>query len=61
MNKRQLIELIREINVTAELQFLQQFDEAALSEYLEHLEAARDKRLRFAGLSPAPERFRMVS
>ncbi len=61
MSKRQLIERIQELNVTAELQFLQQFDEEALEQYLERLEDARDKRLRFAGHTPLPARARMVS
>jgi len=52
MNKRQLIEAIRRYNNTAQPGFLDQFDEAALAQYLEHLEGARDKRLRFAGLPP---------
>ena len=62
MTKRQLIDLIRQYNVTAQPNFLDQFDEDALVQYLEHLEDARNKRLRFAGLPPvAPTKFRMVS
>jgi hypothetical protein len=47
MNKRQLIEDIRKHNITAEPRFLAQFDEDALRQYLEHLEEARIKRIRF--------------
>jgi hypothetical protein len=62
MSKRQLIDQIRQYNVTAQIHFLDQFDEEALEQYLEHLEDARNKRLRFEGLPPvAPSRFRMVS
>jgi hypothetical protein len=62
MSKRQLIDQIRQFNVTAQLHFLEQFDEEALKQYLDHLEDARNKRLRFEGLPPAaPSRLRMVS
>lgn len=62
MTKRQLIDLIRQFNVTAQPQFLEQFDEEALGQYLEHLEDARNKRLRFDGQPPmTPTRLRMVS
>lgn len=43
MNKRQLIEDIRVHNQTAAPQFLAQFDEDALKDYLSHLEAAKKK------------------
>lgn len=43
MNKRQLIEDIRHHNRTAAPQFLAQFDEEALKQYLSHLEAAKRK------------------
>ena len=48
MDKRQLIDDIRRYNVTAQPQFLAQFNEAALKQYLEHLEDAYRKRVRFA-------------
>ena len=48
MDKRQLIDDIRRYNVTARPQFLAEFDEAALRQYLEHLEDAHRKRVRFA-------------
>jgi hypothetical protein len=62
MSKGQLIDSIRQYNVTAQPQFLAQFDEEALKQYLEHLEGARQKHLRQAGLATAkPAKFRMVS
>jgi hypothetical protein len=62
MSKGQLIDSIRQYNVTAQPQFLAQFDEEALRQYLEHLEGARQKHLRSAGISAAKQpKFRMVS
>jgi hypothetical protein len=62
MSKRQLIEEIRRYNVTAQPQFLEQFDETALAQYLSHLEEAANKHLRYAGISPQKtEKFRLVS
>ena len=49
MNKRQLIDDIRRFNASAQPQFLAQFDDAALKQYLEHLQAAQEKRVRIAG------------
>lgn len=49
MSKRQLIEDIRRLNATARPQFLIQFDEVALRQYLQHLEDAQAKRVRIAG------------
>lgn len=43
MNKRQLIDDIRQYNTTAAPQFLAQFDESALQQYLSHLASARQK------------------
>ena len=48
MNKRQLIDDIRRYNTTAHPQFLAQFDEAALRQYLDHLEEAFQKHVRVA-------------
>jgi hypothetical protein len=45
MPKRQLIDAIREFNPTAQPQFLAQFEEADLQEYLEHLRSAQAKRI----------------
>ena len=62
MSKGQLIDSIRQYNATAQPKFLAQFDEEALKQYLEHLEGARQKHLRHAGLTAAkPSKFRMVS
>lgn len=62
MTKLQLIDDIRRFNITAQPQFLAQFDEAALKQYLEHLEGAVAKRRRYAGLPPhKPTQYRMVS
>ncbi len=62
MSKRQLIDEIRNFNFTAQPDFLAQFDEPALAEYLDHLRDARDKHLRIHGWArrPKPE-FRLVS
>ena len=49
MDKRQLIEEIREFNPTAQAQFLQQFDADALKQYLKHLKAAEEKRIHIHG------------
>ncbi|HET6251953.1 MAG TPA: hypothetical protein VFE47_29985 [Tepidisphaeraceae bacterium] len=62
MTKRQLIDEIRRYNVTAQMPFLEQFDEPALQQYLDHLMEAVNKRLRYAGLPlNKPGKFRMVS
>jgi hypothetical protein len=63
MNKRQLIDGIRQLNQTAQPDFLAQFDEDALAQYLSHLETAQEKRLKVAGWVksiPRPK-FRLVS
>jgi hypothetical protein len=49
MEKRQLIDDIRRYNTTAQPQFLAQFDEGALKQYLDHLEGAHRKRVHIAG------------
>lgn len=61
MNKRQLIDEIRLLNSTAQVQFLAQFDESALKHYLDHLQAAIDKRIRIAGWVKKKPRLRLVS
>lgn len=62
MTKRQLIDDIRKINATAQPQFLAQFDDAALKQYLEHLESAHRKHLRIGGWVRRPAaKMRMVS
>jgi hypothetical protein len=61
MTKRQLIDEIRTMNPTAQPQFLAQFDEPELGQYLDHLKAAQEKRLKIASwVRPAPK-FRLVS
>jgi hypothetical protein len=63
MNKRQLIDGIRQLNLTAQPDFLAQFDDEALQQYLRHLETAMQKRLKVAGWVksiPRPK-FRLVS
>ena len=49
MSKRQLIDDIRQYNTTAQPQFLAQFDDDALKQYLEHLQGAARKHVRIAG------------
>ena len=61
MNKRQLIDDIRKFNATAQPQFLAQFDETALKQYLSHLEGARKKHLRIHGWSRQGTNLRLVS
>jgi len=61
MNKRQLIEDIRKLNITAQPGFLAQFDEEALRQYLEHLEEAHKKRIRFHNPGRDDADLRMVS
>jgi hypothetical protein len=61
MTKRQLIDDIRRYNTTAQPQFLAQFDEAALKQYLEHLEQAQRKHARNLSIAPRAPRLRMVS
>ena len=61
MNKRQLIEDIRKYNITAQPGFLAQFDEGALQQYLEHLEEAHKKRVRFNSTPGRDADLRMVS
>jgi hypothetical protein len=62
MSKRQLIDDIRRYNSTAQTRFLAQFEESALQQYLEHLESARQKHIRFVSPAVFPgEKVRMVS
>jgi len=37
MNKSELIEAIRELNATASIEFLSQFNEQQLQQYIDHL------------------------
>ena len=43
MNKRQLIDEIRQFNTSVRPQFLAQFDEEALAQYLDSLQKAQQK------------------
>ena len=61
MNKRQLIDDIRRFNNTARPEFLAQFDEEALRQYLQHLEEARQKHLRKGAFMARNSNLRMVS
>jgi hypothetical protein len=56
MNKRQLIDEIRGRNPTAQEDFLEQFSEQDLREYLASLEAAQAKLLRAQADVPGPLR-----
>jgi hypothetical protein len=62
MNKRQLIDDIRRINVTVQPQFLAQFDDAALKQYLDHLQQAQRKHLQIGSWVRRPQpKLKMVS
>ena len=61
MNKRQLIDQIREMNPTATPMFLAQFDEAALQQYCDHLRGDREKRVQIASWVKKTPRLRLVS
>ncbi|MDP9172622.1 MAG: hypothetical protein M3O30_01990 [Planctomycetota bacterium] len=61
MSKRQLIDDIRRFNTTVPTQFLSQFDESALRQYLEHLEGAQKKHARIAGWVRKTPKLRLVS
>jgi len=62
MNKRQLIDDIRRHNTTAMPQFLAQFDESALKQYLDHLEDAQQKHTRIASwVRKSPIKLRLAS
>lgn len=61
MSKRQLIDQIRQINASAAPRFLMQFDDAALTQYLDHLKAAQQRRVRIAGWVRQQPKLRMVS
>ncbi|HEX8523118.1 MAG TPA: hypothetical protein VF669_12750 [Tepidisphaeraceae bacterium] len=61
MNKRQLIDNIRKINVSVRPEFLAQFDEPALAQYLDHLSEAQNKRLQMPAWVRKQPMLRMVS
>ena len=60
MSKRQLIDDIRRYNTTVEPQFLSQFDDEALRQYLEHLEDAFRKRIEIASWVRRKPKLKMV-
>jgi hypothetical protein len=61
MNKRQLIDGIREINTSVRPEFLAQFDEQALEQYLNHLEEARRKHVHTPAWVRQQPKLRLVS
>ena len=61
MSKRQLIDDIRKYNTTVSIEFLSQFDDSALQQYLEHLEGAKKRNTRIASWVRKTPRFRLVS
>jgi hypothetical protein len=61
MNKRQLIDDIRRYNQNVQPQFLAQFDDSALKQYLEHLEGARQKHMRIIHWTRRQPKLRLVS
>lgn len=62
MDKRQLIDAIRNLNEHAEAKFLQQFEESDLAQYLHRLEQASVRNVSLKHWSRAPKRgYRMVS
>lgn len=62
MTKRQLIDDIRQYNLSVQPQFLAQFDDDALRQYLEHLQSAARKHVRIAGWVKKPQaRLKLVS
>jgi hypothetical protein len=61
MSKRQLIEEIRRYNTSVQPEFLAQFDEQALKQYLENLEGAFRKRLQISSGDRRQPKLRMVS
>jgi hypothetical protein len=62
MSKRQLIDDIRQYNLSVQPQFLAQFDNSALEQYLEHLRDAARKHVRIAGWVKKPQaRVRVAS
>jgi hypothetical protein len=60
MEKRQLIEQIREHNKTATHDFLAQFDQTALEQYLQHLEDAKNKIRQISSWSRQRDKLKMV-
>ncbi|MGE5607826.1 MAG: hypothetical protein ACM359_01100 [Bacillota bacterium] len=61
MSKRQLIEAIRDLNPTAQLPFLSQFEEGELHAYLKRLQETIGERIRIGMPAVAQASVRMVS
>jgi len=61
MNKRQLIDEIRHFNTSVRPQFLSQFDEDALQQYLSSLQSARRKTIRVPVWIRQQPKLRMAS
>ena len=61
MNKRQLIDEIRQFNTSVRPQFLSQFDEEALGQYLISLQSAQRKHVRMPVWIRHQPKLRMVS
>jgi len=61
MTKRQLIDEIRRINTSAQVEFLAQFEDADLQQYLEHLEGALRRNVHIASWVRHRPKYRMVS
>lgn len=61
MEKRQIIDAIREHNPSTDERFLEQFDNRQLQQYLDHLDAARRKELLIAGWVKPRPKLRMAS
>ena len=61
MNKRQLIDEIRQFNTSVRPEFLSQFDEDSLAQYLSNLQSAHRKQVQVAPWLRNQPKFRMVS
>ena len=60
MSKRQLIDEIRQFNTSVRPQFLSQFDEQSLRQYLDNLQSAALKHTRTPQWARQQTRLRMV-
>jgi hypothetical protein len=61
MSKRQLIDDIRQLNPTAQPQFLAQFDEEELQQYLDHVKSALGGSIYIGGRAKKKGDLRKVS
>ena len=61
MTKRQLIDEIGKYNPSALREFLNQFNEEALQQYLDHLKAAQAKQIHIHGWVKKKDRMRIAS